>query len=135
MDGGPLIPEDAEAAISVELHPAESRVRTMLDFSVPAGPFRLDGTCWIDEVLRTDPGSGGPTAALATGMDVAPFAESGCAKFEEFMAGRGAGARALDLVPAVATPGDGTEVRLATSSISIDGDRIVLTGGTGRQGR
>jgi hypothetical protein len=126
--GGALIPADAEATISVELDAAQSRVRTKLEFSVPAGPFRLGGTCWIDEVLQLDPESGRPSAQLTTGMDVAPFVESGCAKFEQFMAGRGAGVRALDLVPGVTTAVS-TSPFLVTASISVAEDRIVLSGG------
>ncbi len=52
--GSPPIREDAEAAIAVELDPADGRVRTTLQFNVPVGPLRLGGTCWIDDDLDTD---------------------------------------------------------------------------------
>ena len=110
--GEPPIREDAEAAIVVEFDPAQGRVRTTLEFNVPVGPFNPGGTCWIDDVLSVDPLTGMVVPTTTAGMDVDPFMESGCQKFQAFMTDGGAGEQALSLLPAAIELTDGSSAVL-----------------------
>ncbi len=128
QDGGePLVPKDAEADIDVEFHPAEWRVRTILDWSKPViGPIRVGGLCWIDDVLGAD--AGDVVVRSRADVDVTIGGEAGCALFQEFLDEKGAGERAVDLLPTEIALADGTVVRFAVGSVDLDGSAIVMAG-------
>ncbi|MFV2062133.1 MAG: hypothetical protein ACC726_01310 [Chloroflexota bacterium] len=126
--GPPAIPPNAEAEIEVQFDSARQGIRTSLVFRVPVGPFRLGGTCWIDDALGIDGASGLAVAMATTGMEVDPFVESACRKFEAFMTAGGAGQMALSMVPWRISRGDGTTARLVAGSLSLDTSAMVLTG-------
>lgn len=73
---------------------------------MPVGFLRLGGTCWIDDVLSVDPGTGTVVTNASTGMDVDPFTEAACQKFGAFMTEGGAGEQALSLLPLAIPLGD-----------------------------
>ena len=126
--GSPPIREDAEAAIAVEFDPAEGRVRTTLEFTVPVGPLRLGGRCWIDDSLGIDRATGTAVASASTGMDVDPFTESACQKFAAFMTEGGAGEQALALLPVTIPLGDGTTARFVATSANVSDRGVVISG-------
>lgn len=126
--GSPPIREDAEAAIAVDLDPAEGRVRTTLQFDVPVGPLRLGGRCWIDDALGIDGATGDAVTRASTGMDVDPFTESACQKFAAFMTDGGAGEQALSLLPTAISLGDGTVARFVARSAEVSDRGVVMSG-------
>ncbi len=126
--GSPPIREDAEAAIAVELDPADGRVRTTLQFTVPVGPLRLGGTCWIDDALAIDGASGTAVTRASSGMDVDPFTESACQKFAAFMTEGGAGEQALALLPVAIALSDGATARFVTTSATVSDQGVVMSG-------
>lgn len=125
--GEVLIPEGAHAEIDVEFHPADQQVRTTLEFEVDIGfGITIHGDCWIDDVLSI--GDGRVVASSVSGMDVSPFGERACQKFERFMVAGGAGERAAELLQAsVPLTGSG-EVAFVTSSIEVSADTISVNG-------
>ena len=131
LDGGePLVPTEAEADIDVEFHPAERRVRTILDWSKPVlGPIRVGGLCWIDDVLGADVGE--VTVRSQADMDVTIGGEAGCALFQEFLDERGGGERAVDLLPTEVDLADGYIVSFVVETIDLDGSVIVMAGSIG----
>jgi hypothetical protein len=128
--GDPLVPEDAEADIDVEFHPTENRVRTILDWSKPVlGPIRVGGSCWIDDVLGADAGE--VVVRSTADVDVTIGGEAGCLLFQEFLDEKGAGERAVDLLPTEIALVDVTVVRFAVGSVDLDGSAIVMAGSIG----
>jgi len=126
--GSPPIREDAEAAIAVELDPADGLVRTTLQFNVPVGPLRLGGTCWIDDTLAVDGATGTAITRASSGMDVDPFTESACQKFAAFMTEGGAGEQALALLPLEITLDDGMTARFVAASATVGDQSLVMSG-------
>jgi hypothetical protein len=113
------------AKVDVSFHPAESRVRTFLDFELPLG---IGGICWLDDVLSMDAPGGVATAASSTGMDVTPFAEYGCERFMALMPDGGAGEQAVSLVPTqVIHEGEPTRV-LRAGQVRVEDAVIVVDG-------
>ncbi len=126
--GSPPIREDAEAAIAVELDPAEGRVRTTLEFNVPVGPLRLGGTCWIDDAIDIDGATGTAVTRVSSGMDVDPFTESACQKFAAFMTDGGAGEQALALLPVAIALDGGASARFVATSATVSDQGVVMSG-------
>jgi hypothetical protein len=127
QDGGePLVPEEAEADIDVELHPTEQRVRTILDWSKPVLFFRVGGLCWIDDVLAA--AAGEIVVSSQADMKVDPLAEAGCALFQKFLDETGAGERAIGLLPTEIPMADGSVVRFVVQSVEIHDMEVVMAG-------
>jgi hypothetical protein len=125
--GEVLIPEGALAIIDVEFHPAALRIRTTLEFEVDIGlGITISGDCWIDDVLGV---TGGSVIASSTAdMEVGPFGERACQKFERFMVDGGAGERAIAFLPASLPLSDGTDITFMASSVELSDDTISLSG-------
>jgi hypothetical protein len=122
-----LISDDVEAAIDVGLYPAEQRIRTILEWNKPVfGPVGVGGSCWIDDVLNVD--AGHVIVMSEAAMDVSLGGEAGCAVFEEFLDGQGAGQRAAELMPTEFSLADGSTVDLVVQSIEVRESEIVLAG-------
>lgn len=119
--------EEWTAAISVELQPEESRVRTTLRF---VGPLAVGGSCWLDETLTLDAASGRPVVRAEAGDDAGIPGLVACGRFHESMPDGGAGALALALLPAEASGADGQPV-LRAGSVVVGADRITVTGDLG----
>ena len=125
-DGELLIADDIEADIDVEFYPTEQRVQTILDWSKPVLFFDVGGLCWIDDVLADDAGE--VVVNSQADMDVTIGGEAGCELFQEFLDEKGAGERAVDLLPTEIPLADGTVVRFAVGSVDLDGSAIVMAG-------
>jgi hypothetical protein len=125
-DGELLISDDIEADIDVEFHPEEQRVRTILDWSKPVLFARVGGMCWIDDVLGA--AAGEVVVRSEAGMDVTFGGGAGCALFQEFLGEKGAGERAVDLLPTEVSLADGTVVRFVVESLEVHDMEIVMAG-------
>jgi hypothetical protein len=118
--------EDWTATIDVSLHPGQSRVRTRLDFS---GPFGVKGSCWIDETFAIDLQTGLPEVISSSENDAGLAGLVACRRFEKELAGGGAGAQALALLPSAVTDGS-TDPTLALSRIEVTDGMVTLSGTT-----
>jgi hypothetical protein len=131
--GEVLVPEGAFADIDVEFHRAERRVRTTLEFEVDIGfGIIISGDCWIDDVLSV--ADGHVVSSSTADMDVSPFGERACQKFERFMVAGGAGERAAELLRTSVALTGGTEVAFMASSVELSDDTISLSGTLERPG-
>lgn len=115
-----------ESTIELEWFPAESRIRSSLDFS---GPFGIpSGTCWVDDTLTVDAGSGRVVASGDRGMDVSLFGDVVCDRFYGNLPKGGAGEQAAGLLPSEVSTDDGRLLRFVAETVQVLDDALVMAG-------
>lgn len=132
IEGAELMLEKAprtpgfDSSIELEWFPDEARLRSTLSFS---GPFGIpSGTCWVDDVLTIDPGSGRAVASGDRGMDVSPLGDVVCGRFYDNLSGGGAGEQAVNLLPAEVALGDGRTLRFVAETVHVFDDALAVAG-------
>jgi hypothetical protein len=119
-----------ESSVTIEWHPAETRLRTLLEFS---GPFDIpSGRCWIDDVLAVDDATGTVVASAERGLETSPFAESACGRFYDHLPAGGAGEQAVTLVPSRVVLDGGGSLHLVPVQVTVLDDAIVVSGALAR---
>lgn len=112
--------------VTLEWHPDEDRVRTLLTF---AGPLDIpNGRCWVDDDLTVDPAAGIAVARGTQGLETSPFAEGACGRFFSYLPDGGAGEQAVTLLPPEIVLDDGGGLRFVTTEVSVVEDAIVIGG-------
>jgi hypothetical protein len=122
----PIIPGNAETDLELEFHPAEQRVRTILEWSREAFFIELGGWCWIDDVLGAEAEQA--VVSSSAGLDVTFGSEAGCELFQDFLDEVGLGERALQLLPTEIVLADGTVIRFGVGAVEVQDSAIALSG-------
>ncbi len=125
LEKAPTTPGIA-SELTIEWHPEERRVRTLLTF---AGPLDIpNGRCWVDDVLTIDAAAGVAVASGEQGMETSLFAEAACSRFFSYLPDGGAGEQAVGLLPSEILLPDGGSVRLVATEVSVQDEAIVVGG-------
>lgn len=112
--------------VSIEWHPRESRVRTLLTF---AGPLDIpNGRCWVDDVLTIDETTGIAVSSGDQGLETSPFAEGACGRFFSYLPDGGAGEQAITLLPTEVLLDDGTRLRFISTEVTVTEEGIAVGG-------
>jgi hypothetical protein len=132
VEGAELMLEQAdrtpgfESSIDLEWVPGESRIRSTLTFSGPLGI--PSGSCWVDDTLTVEPGTGAAVASADRGMDVSLFGDVVCDRFYGNLPKGGAGEQAVGLLPKEVAIEDGRVLRFVTETVQVLDDALVTAG-------
>ena len=117
-----------DSEVSIEWHPDETRLRTVLVF---AGPLDIpSGTCWVDDALTVE--AGVVTASGERGLETSLFAEGACGRFYDHLPGGGAGEQAVTLLPADVGLAEGAMLRFVAEEVSVRDDAVLVMGSLAR---